>query len=191
MWGSPSVLRCPATLKPLIIITSLCYMKYCIKFLHFSFNMKCIHMYYSSTCNSRHCHTYTKVGIFWQTADTMYWHAKNLHYALKRETNFEPPHGKTNNVVVRPAKTRISLGIRPVWSSLRCPHEEGLGPQLPIECTAKTDQTGRMPRLIWVFTGRTGHFVGFVVQRLIYVIQWDTGMFSEMWPLYEQEQSLP
>ena len=26
----------------------------------------------------------------------------------------EPPHDKTNNVVVRPAKTQISLGIRPV-----------------------------------------------------------------------------
>ena len=28
----------------------------------------------------------------------------------------EPPHDKTNNVAVRPAKTQISLGIRPVWS---------------------------------------------------------------------------
>ena len=28
----------------------------------------------------------------------------------------EPPHVKTNNVAVRPAKTQISLGIRPVWS---------------------------------------------------------------------------
>ena len=27
--------------------------------------------------------------------------------------------------------------------------------------TAKTDQTGRMPRLIWVCAGRTCHFVGF------------------------------
>ena len=26
----------------------------------------------------------------------------------------EPPNDKTNNVVVRPAKTQISLGIRPV-----------------------------------------------------------------------------
>ena len=26
-----------------------------------------------------------------------------------------------------------------------------------------SDPTGRMPRLIWVFTGRTGHIVGFVV----------------------------
>ena len=39
---------------------------------------------------------------------------------------------------VRPVKTQISLGIHPVWSSLRCLHEESLGPELPIECTAKT-----------------------------------------------------
>ena len=28
----------------------------------------------------------------------------------------EPPRDKTNKVSVRPAKTQISLGIRPVWS---------------------------------------------------------------------------
>ena len=28
------------------------------------------------------------------------------------------------------------------------------------------DQTGRMPRLIWVFAGRTCHFVGFVMRWL-------------------------
>ena len=28
----------------------------------------------------------------------------------------EPPHDKINKMSVRPAKTRISLGIRPVWS---------------------------------------------------------------------------
>ena len=33
--------------------------------------------------------------------------------------------------------------------------------------TAKTDQTGWMHRLIWVFAGRTCHFVGFVMRRLI------------------------
>ena len=32
--------------------------------------------------------------------------------------------------------------------------------------TAKTDQSGRMPRLIWVSAGRTCHFVGFVMRRL-------------------------
>ena len=30
-----------------------------------------------------------------------------------------------------------------------------------------SDQTGRMPRLIWVFSGRTCHFAGFVMRRLI------------------------
>ena len=33
--------------------------------------------------------------------------------------------------------------------------------------TAKTDQTGQMPRLICVFAGRTCHFVGFVMRGLI------------------------
>ena len=28
---------------------------------------------------------------------------------------YEPPHDKTNKMTVRPAKTQISLGIRPVW----------------------------------------------------------------------------
>ena len=28
----------------------------------------------------------------------------------------EPPHDKTNKMTVRPAKTQIGLGIRPVWS---------------------------------------------------------------------------
>ena len=51
----------------------------------------------------------------------------------------EPRHDKTNDVAVHPAKTQISLGIHAQSDqSLRCPHEESLGPQLPIECTAKT-----------------------------------------------------
>ena len=36
--------------------------------------------------------------------------------------------------------------------------------------TAKTDQTGRMPRLIWVFTGRKVHFVGFFMRRLKFML---------------------
>ena len=68
----------------------------------------------------------------------------------------EPRHDKTNNVVVRPAKTQISLGIRPVWSesSLSAWRKHG---SLAIYWTHSedSDQTGRMPRLIWVFAGRT------------------------------------
>ena len=82
----------------------------------------------------------------------------------------EPPHDKTNNVVVCPAKTQISLGIRPVWS------ESSLSAWRKLEFLAShwahsedSDQTGRMPRLIWVFAGRTYHFVGFVMRRLSFV----------------------
>ena len=50
--------------------------------------------------------------------------------------------------------------------SLRCPHEKTLCPLLPTERTAKTDQTGKIPRLIWVFAGHRGYFVGFVMLRL-------------------------
>ena len=32
-------------------------------------------------------------------------------------------------------------------------------------------QTGRMPRLICFFTGRNGHFAGFVLRRLMFTLQ--------------------
>ena len=74
--------------------------------------------------------------------------------------------------------------LRSAWAfaqseSLHCPHGETLGSWLPIERAAKSlirlggcpdsDQTGRVPRLTWVFAGPKGHFVGFVVKRLIYI----------------------
>ena len=39
-----------------------------------------------------------------------------------------------------------------------------------IQCIRKTDHTEWMPRLIWVFTGRTSHCVGFDMLGLIYQI---------------------
>ena len=49
-------------------------------------------------------------------------------------------------------------GHPPSLISLRCPHEETLGPLLPIERTAKTDQNRQMPRMMGV-AGRTDYFV--------------------------------
>ena len=40
----------------------------------------------------------------------------------------EPRHDKTNKVSVRPAKTQISLGIRPVWSESSLSAWRTLGP---------------------------------------------------------------
>ena len=69
---------------------------------------------------------------------------------------------------VRPAKTQISLGICPVWSESSPSAWRKLGSLATHWAQSKdSDQTGRMPRLIWVFAGRTCHFVGFVVRWLI------------------------
>ena len=74
---------------------------------------------------------------------------------------YEPPHDKTNKMTVRPAKTQISLGIRPVWSeSSLCAQWVAKDPRFLHADSEDSVQTGRMPRLISVFAGRTCHFVG-------------------------------
>ena len=68
---------------------------------------------------------------------------------------------------VRPATTQISLSIRPVWSESLLSARRKLGSFATHWAHSEdSDQTGQTPRLIWVFAGRTGHFVGFV-KRLI------------------------
>ena len=70
---------------------------------------------------------------------------------------------------VRPVKTQIGLGIRQVWSeSSLCAQWVAKDPSFLQADSEDTDQTGRMPRLIWVFAGRTCHFVGCVTMRIIY-----------------------
>ena len=59
-------------------------------------------------------------------------------------------------VSVRPSKTQISLGIRPVWSESLLSAWRNLWP-LATHCahSGDSDQTGKMPRLIWVVAWRT------------------------------------
>ena len=83
---------------------------------------------------------------------------------------YEPMHDKANKMIVCPAKTQISLGIHPVWSeSSLCAQWVAKDPRFLIADSEDSDQTGQMPRLVWVLAGYTGHFVGFVVCRLIHV----------------------
>ena len=99
---------------------------------------------------------------------------------------YEPPHDKTNKWHVHPAKTQISLDIRPVWSeSLLCTQWVAKNPSFLHADSEDSDQTGRMPRLIWVFAGRTCHFVCFVMRRLTYrmlitkiFIKWSKSVIS-------------
>ena len=69
---------------------------------------------------------------------------------------YELPREKNNKVSVRPAKTQINLGIRPVWSESSLSAWRKLGPLATHWAHSEdSDQTGWTPRLIWVFTGRT------------------------------------
>ena len=63
---------------------------------------------------------------------------------------------------VRPAKTQISLGIQSDQNAQWVAKD----PVLLQADREDSDQTGRMPRLIWVFAGRTVHCVGFVMRQL-------------------------
>ena len=68
----------------------------------------------------------------------------------------EPRYDKTNKMSVRPAKTKISLGGCPGWSeSSLCAQWVAKDPMFFHADSEDSDQTGRMPRLIWVFAGRT------------------------------------
>ena len=77
---------------------------------------------------------------------------------FKPNALFEPRHDKTNKVTMRPAKTQISLGIRPVWSeSSLCAQWIAKDPSFLHADSEDSDQTG------WMHS----HFVGFVMTRLI------------------------
>ena len=55
---------------------------------------------------------------------------------------------------MHPVKTQISLGICPVWSeSSLCTQWIAQDPKFLHADSEDSDQTGQMPRLIWVFTG--------------------------------------
>ena len=75
---------------------------------------------------------------------------------------YEPRHDKTNKMSVRPAKTPISLSIRPVWSeSSLCAQWVPKDQSFLHADSEDSDQTGRMPRLIWVFAERTATLLFF------------------------------
>ena len=84
-----------------------------------------------------------------------------IFHMLKQVSHFffkwnEPRHDKTNKIRVIPAKTQISLGICLVWSeSSLCIQWVAKDPRFPHADSEDSDQTGRMPRLIWVFAGWT------------------------------------
>ena len=65
----------------------------------------------------------------------------------------EQRHDKTNKMSMPPAKTQISLSINPGWSESSLSTWRKLGSLATHWVHSEdSDQPGRMPRLIWVFT---------------------------------------
>ena len=94
---------------------------------------------------------------------------------------------------VHPAKTQISLGICPVWSVTSLSAWMHIGSLATHWAHSEdSDQTGRMPRLIWVFAGRTfillvlswGGSDGEQLQTGINCVEknWSTRLFSDLLP---------
>ena len=81
---------------------------------------------------------------------------------------FEPPRDKTNKVSVRPPKTQINLGIRPVWSESSLSAWRKLGPLAThwahSEDWSEWADAQADLSLRWAHS----HIVGFVTRRLIY-----------------------
>ena len=118
--------------------------------------------------NYRNLYRYEEMACFWSSmffdkSWLSYWSAQQpkSKFRTKWATSY-----KTNKMTVRPAKTQISLGISPDWSeSLLCTHWVAKDPSSLYADSEDSDQTGRMPRLIWVFAGHLCHFIGFVMRR--------------------------
>ena len=90
----------------------------------------------------------------------------SVYFVLVNSYGNEPRHDKTNNVAVRPAKTQISLGIRPVWSESSLSAWRKLG-SLATRWAHSADWSDWADAqadlsLRWAHI----HFVGFVMSRL-------------------------
>ena len=79
------------------------------------------------------------------------------------ENSDQPGHPPS---LIRVFAVRI-LGIHPAWSeSSLCAQWIAKDPSFLHADSEDSGQNGQIPRLIWVFAGRTCHFVGFVTRRL-------------------------
>ena len=112
-----------------------------------------------NSCNHPSVNLYSK-QIVWQKNSTCSYLAHTCSWYIYNKNSLrftnELPRDKTNKMVVRPAKTQISLGICPVWSESSLSAWRNLGSLATQWAHSEdSDQTGWMPRLTWVIAGRT------------------------------------
>ena len=81
----------------------------------------------------------------------------NLSHSMAKPTKWH----------TRPTNTRMSLGIRTVWSESSLCDFWRAKDTIHNADSKDSGQIGQMSRLIWVFARRTCNFVDFIVLRLI------------------------
>ena len=94
-----------------------------------------------------------------------------------------------------PEKTQTNLGIHPVWfESPLSTQWVAKDPSFLHADSEDSDQTGLMPRLLWIFAGRTCHFVGFVMRWLIWILSyfhrkynWIFDLNMSLWPTFYEK----
>ena len=108
----------------------------------------------------------------------LHWPLFGSHFGCLSSFSLMMPHlhlslDMTTKWHMRPSKTQISLGIRPVWSeSSLCALWVAKGPRFLHADSEDSDQTRRMPRLIWVFAGRT---------LILLVLSWGGSFLFDNW----------
>ena len=96
-------------------------------------------------------------GVSVTICDSTHIKSESVRYSINdRQCTWVLFYGSSADRHVRPAKTQISLGIRPVWSESSLSAWRKLGSLATHRAHSEdSDQTGRRPRLIWVFAGCT------------------------------------
>ena len=127
------------------------------------FNTAFIHLTMASICARNYDHTQQVPTLVLGTVVFFFCPYFSIFRLI-----YEQWSDKTSKMTCAPSENSISLGIFPVSSeSSLYTQWVAKDPSFLHADSADSDQTGRMPRLIWVFAGRTSHFVGFIMLRSI------------------------
>ena len=124
------------------------------------------------------------------------------YYERQNRMIYELAHDKTNKMACAPSEDSDQPGHPPVWSESSQSARRKLGPLATHWANSKdSGQTGRMPRLICVFAGRTFHLVGFVVRWLIWESRktkgactfaqdcWEASPFAHIFRIWERNDA--
>ena len=113
---------------------------------------------------------YFRICIFPIKTDSNSW---LVHTGLQ----FEPRHDKTNKMNVHPAKTQISLGIRPVWSVFAVRIKKAWVLSYPLSAQRRlwSDWADALADLS--LRRAHSHLLGFVMSRLMLSIK--TASYSQ------------